>query len=160
LPLTTQCDVQGNFRFNNIADGKYLVLIVSKNTNTPGIDNFNSFDVFNDISLKYFGIDIHKYHPYYDSVFYYKKVYEGALGTKINMWKMNKQLKDVEAKKDAYFNSIHNLFEHAYEKVPFSAKYALIPLHLTFQPKMKFQEIEVKQGNSQVIVTDFGVTYM
>ena len=99
--------------------------------------------------------------PYYDSVSFYKKTYEDAQGAKINVWKMNKQMKEIEGKKNNYFNSIHNLFEHVYtNKMPFNYRYALLPLRFKLQPKINFEEVEIKKENTQKVITDFGVTYM
>jgi hypothetical protein len=161
VPLNTQCDVQGNFKFDKLEDGNYLVLIVSKNTNTPGVENFTSFDILNTVTLKYFGFDIHQFKPHYDSVSYFKKNYEAALGEKVNVWRMNKQMKEQENKKISYYNSIHNLFEKVLtERLPFNTRLPLLPLHSTFQPKIKFEELEIKGGNNRTLIADFGITYM
>ena len=73
--LQIKCDVQGNFKFDNVKPGKYLVVIISENTN----DLFsNNFSKLNNPALKnYLGFSIPELNKtIYDSLPVYKKLYE------------------------------------------------------------------------------------
>ena len=53
VPLEATCDVQGNFKFDKVETGDYMLVIKSKNTTNSAADQLQ--EIFTASTIKYFG---------------------------------------------------------------------------------------------------------
>jgi hypothetical protein len=153
--LQTQCDVQGNFRFEHVKPGKYLVVIQSLNTTTNGFYNYNQ--VRFSPTKKYLGFDLKELNmPLYDSVDIYFKNYDSLSKTKMSAFAINKWMRNVEKHKVIYENSIQRLMA----LIPMNMKTVDLMLQISVTKKVYLKELQVNPDETITVIADFGITYL
>jgi hypothetical protein len=159
-PQNTQCDVMGNFRFDNLTAGDYMVLIISKNTTDDGSYNFIPFDAYHQYCKKFLGFDIREQKAAYDSVAILDTAYQQSARQKISLWNSNKRLKDLQIKKDALAFQKRQILSTAVSNVDLMVAPPLIPLRSTaIQKKVNLSFVTLSGGQNKTIIADFGITY-
>lgn len=155
-PTTTQCDFQGNFKFDNLRPGEYLVVIKSKNATDDWEENFIHLRYCR--SNPYLGFQLDSLDKTLcDSVEVYRNYYYETRAQKLNVWKANKQAKQLKAVKDAYTGCIQRLVG----LVPKDIKpYFDLELYQTYPHKIFIKEVTVSPNQSTTVIADFGVTYL
>lgn len=155
-PLTAICDLQGNFKFENLKPGNYLLIVKSKNTTDDWRSNF--------ISLRYAPI-AHYCSPVgatfdkslFDSVSIYESYYNDVVMEKYGTFSMNKHQKKLDKAKKQTIDCIHRVFRN----VPSNEDlYFYFDLPLNYPRKLFIKEIAVSANQSTSVVADFGVTYL
>lgn len=137
-------DLTGNFKFENVKHGKYLVVIISSNTLQPVELNIKSTHVYR----KYFNSAL------LDTVVIKYQEYDVATKAKAKIKELKHKRKNVEAKEKEYFTSVVEL---GFSNPPsFSLRLGAHP----YSPKLFFKEIQVTPNETQSIVADFGLTYL
>lgn len=154
-PLETQCDVQGNFRFDNVPEGTYLIAIISENTKDNGEWNLTQID--RPYIMDYLGFNIRAVNKeVYDSLSIYKSNMLDVAKQKVGVFSINKYMKKFEQSKEIYEGALHRLFK----AIPRSSKLFSFYFFLPFPPKYDIREIEVKSNQTKTVVADFGITYL
>jgi|GEM_PF-3370872 len=158
-----KCDVIGNFSFDNLQPGNYLLLVESKNTTSSPEEMF--------AILKYtptstfFNADVKDiYNTYADSIIFYQKKID-SLSTAPYLTNNKKKLeRDNLIKKynDAYIQLCKKPLQALSErgKDVFLLSDIITSILISF-PKIEFKEITVtdKTPSSTSNVFDFGITY-
>lgn len=163
--LTTQCDVQGNFRFENVPAGLYLVAVVSRNTRTNGEYNYRNLQ-FTD-TKSYLGFDFKSLNKeLYDSISIYREVTLLPLPevkTVPNGFNTKKYLKEVEERKSVstkrqgdYEKAINRLLRLA----PINTKTMWFEFPVPYPNKFFLDEVIIKPGQTVTVIADFGITYL
>lgn len=159
-PDNTQCDVMGNFKFDQIAPGKYLVLIVSRATTDDGTNNFIVFNAYKGMYREFLGFDITDPKAVYDSVMLLDNDADEAAKQKMTVWNAGKRLKQIEQKKAIAAAEKRRLLNLCVGGAPFFYHLALMPLALAhIQHKVYIQLITIKGNENKTVVADFGITY-
>lgn len=147
-----QCDVQGNFRFDNLQPGRYFLVVSSKATNTDGSDNISMFKIYETYTQQMFGIDITTY-PQYDSL----ALYQSAMGEigkkKFTIWNTNKRTKEVLDALHDYRMCCMRLWNSVRPK-----DRDLYMIMMGFR-KVHLTTIDVKPSENSTAIIDFGTTF-
>lgn len=151
--LTTKCDLTGNFKFANLEKGKYLIIVISKNTNQKVEDEYTNLAA---APLEaYIGFNMKSLDPIlFDSINIYKEIYQKAETT----------IGTASKKKDEKRNSTialnaFRLYLDAISRLRRKIHYTLrTSFLLSALSKMYFEEITIKVNQTSNIVVDFGIT--
>jgi hypothetical protein len=156
-PLEGICDMQGNFKQENLTPGWYLVAVVSKNTTAQADHHYAELSQL--FVKDYLPVDFEKIDKVlFDSIAVYQEKYKAAYsGKKITMWNANKALKSMEKEKKVLINAMVRLIK----KVPITARTLyLIAGIMDVTMKYSIQQIQVKAGQNTAAIFDFGITYL
>lgn len=157
IKLNTTCDLQGNYKLEGIAPGRYFLIVKSKNTRQDPVMFSRLFEVYKfqldsilGIKISGFRIDMQ---AKIDSL--YKQQFELVQKFGKNEIKMQKYLKeDARIKKD-----LLSKIEEWFNAMPMEQKLKLNTasyIHDSFH----YQIIDVQPNKNETVVTDFGVTYL
>jgi hypothetical protein len=150
---STQCDVMGNFKFENIKPGRYLIAIFSQNTKTWGDENLDALKEVN--TSNYLGFNVFDLDPVlYDSILFYRDEYYKAMNQKMKTSGIKKWTDNVLNKGNIYKNSIYRLMN----KAPISLKLNPFQITLPIQRRFILKEIIIKDGENSTVIADFGLT--
>jgi hypothetical protein len=159
-PINTQCDVQGNFKFEKVPPGNYLVMIISKNTTDDGTHNFIQFDSYHGAYKVFLGFSIEDAKQAYDSVALADTAYYRAASRKYGVFGINKQLKDTEAKREIAAAQKRRVLNIGAKKCSMVASYPLIGLTMPrLASKIYFAIIRVAADQNKTVIADFGITF-
>lgn len=151
--LSATCDVQGNYKFENIPSGKYLLVIKSKNTNSNGDDNYDYLKFHQAETEKYFGFNIQKINPSLnDSIVSLRRARDTL------MFKIGKSIKEIQSSGLSIFR-VKDAIERLLQEIPNNERYEYTYIKYPQLSKTKIKEIEIKPTETTNIVTDFGATY-
>jgi hypothetical protein len=157
-PLETTCDVQGNFRFDKIPTGNYMLVVRSKNTTNSASNELE--ELFTKDTYSYFG-------------FVLRDLDSALLKNAINSY-FDFQKRDLSPppsytykQKMAYYDSAqisqsmaNRLADSLLNKIPKDNRLMKEIYFLgSFFPKVKFKEITIKKNDMSNEVFDFGITY-
>jgi hypothetical protein len=146
-----QCDVQGNFRFDNVPVGSYLLVIASHATNTAGADNIETFKIYKPYTKSVFGIDITTY-PQYDSLAGYLAAIQEVSAKKTTAWNANKRMKENIDASHNYRMCCMRLWGQVHP-----ADLDMLIAMGGFR-KLFLKVIEVKPNENITAIADFGIT--
>jgi len=150
----------GNFKFDNVQPGEYLVLVISNNTTDDGTYNFIVFDGYKGKYKKFLGIDILDRKKEYDSIAPLEKAWSDAVTEKVSIWHSGKQIKEMQAKERALTLQKRRVLSMMVEHTGTLVSLPLISLRsLTVQKKMNFTIVTVTAGQNKTFISDFGITY-
>ena len=149
-PIQETVDVQGNFQFDKVNTGDYLLIVVSKNTTaSPAEQTKELLNHSTDIK-KIFGLDINLMAPqnvkkfkYEDSVFYSLKI------------DFNNNIKAGIAESKKHEEASNFFAGRIVKAIPVNnelAQYAL-------SNKIKIEKVTIEKDKTNKEVIDFGVTY-
>jgi len=156
IKYETTCDVMGNFKFDKVLSGEYLLVVNSKNTTNSPDDHLDELRIYSYDLNKLFGYNIYKeaeseFKEYekLDSVYrearlaYYKDydVYSKSSDT---YRKLEKQKMDLAGK--------------LIEKIPLELR-SKIGLYSSYSNKFDLSNITINEGKTTNKVIDFGITY-
>lgn len=154
--ITTKCDLQGNYRFDNLNPGRYFLWIKSKNTKQHPVMYSRLFEAYKYQLDTVFNIKISDFRKdlqiQIDSL--YKAQIELVQKYAKNEIKMGKYIKE-NAKVD---NLLIKKTKEWFEDMPAEMKLkidAFSNLHESFH----YQIIDLAAGKNETIITDFGITY-
>lgn len=157
-PLETTCDVQGNFRFDKIQTGDYMIVAKSKNTTNSAANELQ--ELFTTNTYSYFGFLLNNI--------------DSALFQSATDSYFDSQKKDLPAppsytykQKMAYYDSAqisqrqaNTLADSLLNKIPKDNRLMKEVYSLgSFSKKVKFKEITIKKDETSNEVYDFGNTY-
>jgi hypothetical protein len=156
--LKSNCDVSGNFRFEGVPYGNYLVIVISENTKTDGEYNVASLS---DVSVgKYFTSNLREQNkPLYDSVQNLQTKLKELLAKSYQI-KKRKEIKELEKENDALTKQyIPSLVRLAFS-FDFAGRDVSSELHSTLytSKKIHVKETTVSQTATSPIVVNFGLT--
>jgi|HubBroStandDraft_4_1064222.scaffolds.fasta_scaffold152660_2 hypothetical protein len=155
-PIKTECDLQGNFKIDNLKSGTYLLLIKSKNTVDDWRGNFISvrftrwghFTKFNEGFIN---------KSLFDSVDAYTGYYNDELTQKVGAFSYNKHEKKIEKQRKEIINCI----KRALANVPKTDDmYFLWGIPLDYPSKLFVKEVIILPNQTTTTVADFGTTYI
>lgn len=156
--LETTCDIQGNFKFDKVTTGDYMLVIKSKNTTTNASDQLE--EMFAVETDKYFNFSI-------------KQIDSSLFNQAISAY-FESQKKDISAPPSynykeilAYNDSARYLRKQAtkladslLDKIPKDNRLMReIILLGTMSNKVKFKKVTIKKNETANEVFDFGITY-
>jgi hypothetical protein len=156
--LETTCDVQGNFKFDKVPTGDYMLVIKSKNTTTNAPDQLEEMFIIE--TNKYFGfslkqIDSSLFNQAIASYFESQKKYASA--------PPSYTYKQILAYDDSarYFRKQANkLADSLFDKIPKDNRLMReIFLLGTMSKKVKFKKVKIKKNETANEVFDFGITF-
>lgn len=147
-----QCDVQGNFRFDNLQPGKYFLIVSSKATNTDGSENIEMFRIYKDYTKRAFGIDITKY-PQFDSLTFYQSALIEIGKKKFTIWNTSKRTKEALDASHDYRMCCMRLWN--------SVRPDDLDLGLAMMGfrKVHLNTIDVRSSENSTAIVDFGTTF-
>ena len=157
VPLETTCDVQGNFKFDKVVTGKYMLVVESKNTTSSASDQLEEMltpDTYNYFGFSFRKIDSTLYKDAIDSYFdYQKKSYAPPSYTYKQKMAYYDSAESSKAKANKLADSLFN-------KIPKDNRLMKeIYLLGSFSKKVKFKEVTIKKDETSSEVFDFGLTY-
>jgi hypothetical protein len=154
--ISATCDVQGNYKIENLPVGKYLLIVKSNNANSNGEWTCYDLVTFREKYSKYLGFDLKKIDPVLcDSIDVYKSLKDTAYSLLDKDVSSFKALDRVGAADKNYNNAIQRLLS----KIPDNMRIYTTGLARPFNNKTDMQEIEIKPNQTTNIITDFGTTY-
>jgi len=157
-PLETTCDVQGNFKFDKVETGDYMLVVESKNTTTSASDQLE--EMFTTETSKYFGFSL-------------RQIDSALLNQAIDTY-FESQKKEISAPPNysykqtlAYYdsarifrNKANKLADSLLDKIPKDNRLMKeIYILGTMSKKVKFKKITIKKNETTNEVFDFGITY-
>lgn len=153
----TTADLNGNYTIKDIPIGKYFLIVESENTKDNPRDHLKNLQIYAKSLKELFGFDLQKYSKeIYDIDNDYMKYTDiltdsdndkyGGISNKIEQYqKFEKMSLEKSAK--------------LIDKIPSEIKFK-IGLLTKYSSSLDFQNVEIKEGKTKNIVTDFGVTYI
>lgn len=157
--LKATCDVQGNFKFDKLTTGDYMLVLVSKNTTTSALNQLQQMTRI-DVN-KYFGFSFEKI----DSTLF-KEAGKSLSDFEKSEVPPPPGINGYEEKKlhfDSleYFRNIANkLADSLFNKIPKHNKLLNEIYSLgSFSKKVKFRQVTIKKNETSNEIFDFGITY-
>ena len=153
----TTADLNGNYAINEIPPGKYFLIVESENTKDNPKDHLENLQIYSKSLKEIFGFDLQKYSKEIEEIENdYKKYTDiltdpdydkyGGISNKIEQYQ---KLEKMSFEKSA------NLIDKIPSKIRFK-----IGLLTGYSSSLDFQDVEIKEGKIENVVTDFGLTYM
>jgi len=143
----TIADVDGNYKFDGLLEGRYLAIVKSKNTNVSEQMGFTRLDIYKDIIAYYIPEFPSLFSgPLYDSVMIAKNELKEYVSSKKYKTKKYYEM-DLTLTKTIY---------RFFSKIPIAIHNRLgliMPTH-----KLVFEVVTLNESDKK-IVTDFGITY-
>lgn len=150
LKYQTTADVRGDYFFDSIPAGPYLMIIKSNDTKSSAHDQF--IEVYSNILMldTTFNVNTKSVVERYKEVIsaFVDKAQEGLLSDNKN------SVKDY----DRYMDSVRVYSEKAMSEMPDKLKSKLL-MFGTGSPKIDIKGVYVNNKKTENIVTDFGITY-
>lgn len=156
--LETTCDVQGNFKFDKVPTGDYMLVVESKNTTSSAYDQLE--EISTPETNKYFGFSLKQI----DSL-----LLKQAIDAHYEFLKKDISAPPTYSYKQtlAYYDSARYLRNHASKladsllaKIPKDNKLMKEIFELgTMSKKLKFKKVTIKKNEAANNVIDFGITY-
>jgi len=146
LRMETTADLAGNYSFQDVAPGEYLLILTSKNTKEEPITSLESLMLFADFLNNWSdGLSQVFQSPKYDSLL-----------NKVNEYKDSRDAKKLSEKKLLVMKqAVNDLISQFYSQLP-----PTVVRRLELKSpadKMKFEVIKV--GNKELnVVTEFGIS--
>lgn len=142
----TTVDLQGNYSFDDLTPGEYMLVLTSKNTQEDPITSVESLMMYADF--------LNNWSDNLSAVFQ-SKSYD-SLQTKIQEYKDARDLKNLSEKKlQVMHQGLNELISQFYARIP-AANAERLDLKSPFN-KMKFEVVKV--GNKEMNVsTEFGIS--
>ncbi len=155
-PLKVTADVQGNFRFDKVPSGDYLLIVVSENT-TPSPNELYRELYFNSTYLKdVFNFDFlsirpekHKEYNLRDSLYRSSIAHENM---NVLTDRFLKQMRDRDKKEDTLRKVANEIIRDIPSNV--SSKLGI------FIHKVNIKKVTIEKDKTDNEVIDFGITYL
>jgi hypothetical protein len=150
----TKCDLAGNFAFENLDTGNYLIAVLSENVRQFAERHAREYKYIN--SKKYFGVEIDK--SLFDSIDIYKKNYDQLIASRPNK---KKQLKEWESKMEIvrsnYIGSDRIIENYLDKSTPYK-KDLSFPLFEMGGKALYLKEVGLNnQNKTATIIVDYGL---
>lgn len=153
----TTADLNGNYAINDIPPGRYFLIIESKNTTDSPKNHLDNLQNYSEDLKTLFGLDLSNYSKEISEINgYYQKYVEiltdddntkyGGISNKIDQYEKFGKMSDDKS-------------SDLIDKIPSNIRYK-IGLLTAYSKSIEFKNIEIKEGKTENIITDFGVTYM
>lgn len=154
--LETTADMNGNYTFENIPVGYYMLIVKSKNTNRSNPDTYKQIGIFKKHLEMYFKLDLT---PINDDLKKLSELDEKYLDAVIETPDFsNKNGEDYFIKTKSIQKELERLAEITFDKTP-KALIELLDLQPYFTNKFDIDFIEVEKDKTFQKNTDFGITY-
>lgn len=160
-PASTQTDVAGNFKFEKLEPGRYILVVVSKNTFDNGNFNFIGFNGLKGVLTDFIGVDIDCNEASYDSVKLMIDRYSQVTSKKMSTWHAGRDLKNMEAARDAAAAQERRTLSIMAAKIPVFIMRPFVGLTsggLTY--KIDIEAIDLSADQNKTVITNFGVSYL
>lgn len=153
----TTSDLNGNYTINDIPPGKYFLIIESKNTTDSPKNHLDNLQNYSEDLKTLFGLNLSKFSKeIFEINGYYQKYTEiltdsddskyGGISNKIDQYEKFEKMSEDKS-------------SELIDKIPSNVKYK-VGLLTAYSKSLEFKNIEIKEGKTENIITDFGVTYM
>jgi len=156
LKFETTADVQGNYKIEKILPGSYFLIVRSKNATDCPDRHLSMLDIYSDDIKQLFGFDIKKYKTQLDEI----KVLDDIYSKSSDDFPSNgslAQMKASIAKTDAISKQITEKIENLFEMFPDDFK-SKIKFYTGYSNAYDFSNIRIEEGETENIITDFGIT--
>ena len=156
---TTTADLQGNFVYDNLQPGQYMVGVVSENTIDNGIESFGlaSFAY----TQPYLGFSFSKLSPdLYDSIHSGIQKCDSLLIVMSSKTKYGGQWNKARKAREKIMKDCQTMIKRLMAQAPLNSK--TLPYNFTriHGKKYRFSNVTVEPGKTSTIVIDFGITYL
>lgn len=171
-PKETQCDVMGNFKFENIVPGDYGIIVISENTKDNGDYAFDWFNIFHKESKVFLGFDITECYQYksldsLNEVLKTTKNDDYAINQKkITLWNYNKrdiENKEADLKVEESGQNISKqkylILQSGYKNCYKICNSIFNSYAIILNRKTYFQPVTIKGNENKTVIADFGITY-
>jgi hypothetical protein len=149
-------DVMGNFKFDKVLPGNYLLIVNSRNTTNSPDDQIDMLLIYNAYISRIFGYNIYKengtlisQYRTFDSLYYKALVSDDKESEGYN--ERYNSYKKIEKQKISIAESI-------IEKMPKSFT-SRIGLYSAYSKKIKLSTVKIDEGKTSSEIIDFGITY-
>jgi hypothetical protein len=156
--IETKADVQGNFKFDKVETGEYLLIVSSENTTSSPEEAFNELRFSSEYFKDVFDFDLSKVAPEKQKEFLLRdsllRDYQINSTKDYTSDKFLSQM-DVEKKKQ---DTIRNIVKAINEAIPSDFK-SKLGVNVIVGHKVKIKKIKIEKDKAATEVIDFGITY-
>jgi hypothetical protein len=153
----TKADVSGNYSISEIPPGKYFLIIESENTTDSPTEHLENIKFWSKDLKELFGLDLQLYSKEIAEIKKVNQQYDDVLMDS-NLDKYGGISKKIELYQTLEKSAIDKS-EILIDKIPNKIRYK-IGLLSGYSKSLDFQIVQINEGKSKNIITDFGTTYM
>ena len=156
LKLEATSDVQGNYKIEKILSGNYFLIVRSKNATDCPESHLNNLRIYKEDLKQLFGFDIDKYKTQLDELNFLDSLNLKSIETFPSNGSLS-QMKASIARTDAISKQITEKIEKLFDTFPtdFTRK---IKLFSIYSKAYDFSIIQIEEGKSKNVISDFGIT--
>ena len=157
--LETTADVQGNFNFDKLEIGEYLLIVVSENTTNSPQDQVRELQNSSNYLKEFFDFDLSNILPYKQKEVKLRDSLIWDMRSKNNEVNSNnkflKQLEIIRKKED----TLRDLSEEVIKALPIdlTMKFGILT---SYGNKFEIKRVTIEKDKATTEVFDFGITYM
>lgn len=156
-PTTT--DLQGNFVYDNLKPGQYLVGVVSENTIDNGIESFGLASFAN--TKPYLGFSFSKLSPeLFDSIHAGIQKCDSLLIVMSSKTKYGGQWNKARKAREKVMKGCQAMIKRLMSLAPMNSRTLPFNFTRTHGKKYRFSHVTVEPGKTSTIVIDFGITHL
>lgn len=148
---STQCDVQGNYRFDKVKPGQYLLMVVSYNTYDDGYFILSELKSQQGRYRRFLGFDIGDLGQCYDSIAILDTALTRAMEKKLSA---KKSMQAMDAGLKAIHDQTRRAVDEAYHRTSFYPKLAMGGL----LHKIYFSIVSVDVDENKTVISNFGIS--
>ncbi len=150
-------DLNGNYIINDIPTGKYFLIVESENTRDNPKEHLENLQIYTKSFKELFGFDLQKYSKEIGEIENDYKKYTDILSDSDNdkYGGISNKIEQYQKFEKKALEKSANLID----KIPSEIRFK-IGLLTGYSSSLDFHIVEIKEGKTENIVTDFGVTYM
>lgn len=156
LKFETKTDIQGNYKFEKILPGNYLLIVRSKNATDCPDAHLSNLMIYGNKIKQLFGFDIHQYKSQLDEInvlddqYYQSNEEFPSTGTLDQMNESIAKTKAISKERNEKIQQLFSLFPDDFK--------IKIKLYSGYSNAYDFSTIQIEEGKTENIITDFGIT--
>lgn len=155
----SKCDLQGNYKIEDVTPGRYLLIIKSFNTKQNPARYMRLFSIYKQQLDTAFGTNVSNFRidiqSEIDSIYKRQMDLVQDYAKKMSVWNSSKYLKQ-NAKIE---KALHGKIKSWFEVMPDNLKEKLNTYYYIHE-SFYYQIIEIQPNKNETVVTDFGITYL